>query len=98
MKTNIRKKSAFPPSLNQRYHGRLTRPRSTFSIWPAILGGALFGAPGLAQLVLLKRDNPDVPTSWRLIGFYVEAILHGVGAGIAGYFVGYGIRAYWGVP
>jgi hypothetical protein len=68
------------------------------SIWPAIIGGALFGAPGLAQLMLLKRDYPSVPTSWRLIGFYGEAILHGVGAGVAGYFVGYGIRAYWGVP
>ena len=30
------------------------------SIWPAIIGGALFGAPGLARLVLLKRDHPEV--------------------------------------
>ena len=68
------------------------------SIWPAIIGGALFGAPGLAQLVLLRRGYPEVPTSWRLIGFYAEAIVHGVGAGMAGYFVGYGISAYWGMP
>jgi hypothetical protein len=68
------------------------------SIWPAIIGGALFGAPGLAQLVLLKRDYPNVPTSWRLIAFYAEAIFLGVCAGMAGYFVGFGIRAYWGVP
>jgi hypothetical protein len=68
------------------------------SIWPAIIGGALFGTPSLAQLVLIKRDHPDVPTSWRVIGFYAEAIFQGVCAGMAGYFVGYGISAYWGVP
>jgi hypothetical protein len=67
------------------------------TIWPAIIGGALFGAPSLAQLVLLKRGYPYLPTSWRVIGIYAEAIFHGVGAGMAGYFVGYGIRAYWGV-
>ena len=65
-------------------------------IWPAIIGGALFGAPSLARLVLLKRGYPDVPTSWRVIGFYAETIFHGVGAGMA--VVGYGIRSYWGVP
>jgi hypothetical protein len=56
------------------------------SILPAIVGGALFGAPGLAQLVLLERGYPDVPTSWRVIALYAEAIFHGVGAGMAAFF------------
>ena len=67
-------------------------------IWPALLGGALFGTPSLAQLVLLKKGYPKVPTSWRIIGFYTEAILLGISAGVAGYFMGFGAHAYWGVP
>ena len=59
------------------------------SIGLTIIGGALLGMPDLAQLVLIKRSYPDVPTTWRVIGFYAEAIIYGVCAGMAGYFVGY---------
>jgi hypothetical protein len=42
--TKSRKKSAWPPSLNQRYQKRLTCPVSIFSIWPAIWPPSLFAS------------------------------------------------------
>jgi hypothetical protein len=36
--------------------------------------------------------------SWKLFTFYAHAIVHGVAAAVAGFFMGWGIRAYWGLP
>ena len=67
-------------------------------LWVALLGGALFGVPSLVRMMLMVRDTKvKVPLSWELLSIYGRAIGHGVAAAVAGFFMGWGIRAYWGV-
>ena len=65
-------------------------------LWIAVVGGALFGVPSTVRLILMKSEHPSVPTDWRVRMFYLQAIGHGVAAAIAGFFMGWGIRGYWG--
>lgn len=62
----------------------------------ALVGGVLFGLPNLVRMVLKKREHRGVPTDLRILLFYLQALVHGVAAALAGFFIGWGVRAYWG--
>ena len=64
-------------------------------LWLAFVGGALFGLPSVVELVLLKQSHPSVPTNWKVVSFYLGALGNGMCAAVAGYFMGYGWRAYF---
>src|SRR3979490_710905 len=64
-------------------------------LWLAFVGGALFGLPSVVELVLLKQSHPSVPTNWKVLSFYLGALGNGMCAAVAGYFMGYGWRAYF---
>jgi hypothetical protein len=64
-----------------------------FHIGWAILGGALLGVETLLELVRIKRRAPEVPTSWRVLGFYGEALGLGALAGIGVWACGAATRA-----
>jgi hypothetical protein len=67
-------------------------------LWLAIIGGALFGTPSLLRMLLMVRDaRVPIPLSRKLVSFYLGTVGNGVAAAVAGFFMGWGIRAYWGV-
>jgi len=67
-------------------------------LWVALVIGALFGMPSLAERVLLKKQYPMVPTSWRLLAFYAEAICNGVSVRLWPlFFLGWGAQRILGV-
>jgi len=64
-------------------------------LWLAVVGGALFWVPSMVELILLKQRHPSVPTNWKVLSFYLGALGNGMCAAVAGYFMGFGWRAYF---
>jgi hypothetical protein len=64
-------------------------------LWVAIAGGALFGVPSMVDLILLKNRHVRMPADWRALTIYLQALGQGIGAGLAGFFMGLGFRTYW---
>jgi hypothetical protein len=69
---------------------------ASLPLWLAVIGGALLVTPSMVELMLLWRRQAVVPTNRGLISFCAEALGNGVCGAVAGFFIGYGIHAYFG--
>lgn len=63
------------------------------SIWAAVAAGAGLGASSMVRLIAVKSKHPHV-SHWKAAWFYGEGLALGLGAALAGFLVGAGVRGW----